>query len=95
LQLKSSKYDFKLKYIALDLKIIQSIYSTGFPSMVTNLVVSVVLVIYNHVLANFGFQAIAAFGICFRVTGLATMVLFGVGAGLMPIVGYNLGARLF
>jgi len=63
--------------------------------MVTNLVVSVVLVIYNHVLANFGFQAIAAFGICFRVTGLATMVLFGVGAGLMPIVGYNLGARLF
>jgi len=57
LQLKSSKYDFKLKYIALDLKIIQSIYSTGFPSMVTNLVVSVVLVIYNHVLANFGNDA--------------------------------------
>lgn len=63
--------------------------------MVTNFVVSIVLVIYNHVLGNFGFQAIAAFGICFRVTGLATMVLFGVSAGLMPIVGYNLGAGSF
>lgn len=95
LQLKSSKYDFGLKYTRPDLRIIRSIYSTGFPSMVTNFVVSIVLVIYNHVLGNFGFQAIAALGICFRVTGLATMVLFGVGAGLMPIVGYNLGARLF
>ena len=86
LQLKSSKYDFRLKYTRPDLQIIKSIYSTGFPSMVTNFVISIVLVIYNHVLGNFGFQAIAAFGICFRVTGLATMVLFGVGAGLMPIV---------
>lgn len=95
LQLKSSKYDFRMKYTLPDLQIIKSIYSTGFPSMVTNFVISIVLVIYNHVLGNFGFQAIAAFGICFRVTGLATMVLFGIGAGLMPIVGYNLGAKLF
>lgn len=95
LQLKSSKFDFRMKYTLPDLQIIRSIYSTGFPSMVTNFVISIVLVIYNHVLGNFGFQAIAAFGICFRVTGLATMVLFGIGAGLMPIVGYNLGAKLF
>lgn len=95
LQLKSSKYEFKLKYTIPEIQIIKSIYSTGFPSMVTNFIVSLVLIIYNHVLAVFGFQAIAAFGICFRVTGLATMVLFGIGAGLMPIVGFNSGARLF
>ena len=95
LQLKSSKFEFKLKYTIPHIQIIKSIYSTGFPSMVINFIVSIVLIIYNHVLAGFSFQAIAAFGICFRVTGLATMVLFGIGAGLMPIVGFNAGARHF
>ena len=95
LQMKSSKYEFQWKYTVPHLEIIKAIYSTGFPSMVTNFIISIVLIIYNHVLAAFGFQAIAAFGICFRVNGLATMVLFGIGAGLMPIVGFNAGARLF
>ncbi len=95
LQLKSSNFEFKFQYTLPNIQILKEIYSTGLPSMVINFIISIVLIVYNHVLANFGFQAIAAFGICFRVTGLATMVLFGIGAGVMPIVGYNLGARLF
>jgi len=95
LQLKSSKLELKWEYTIPHIQIIKSIYSTGLPSMITNFIISLVLIVYNHVLADFGFQAIAAFGICFRVTGLATMVLFGIGAGLMPIVGFNAGARLF
>lgn len=94
LQLKSSKYAFRWKNITPDIQIIKSIYSTGLPSVAINLLVSVVLIIYNHVLSGFGYEAIAALGICFRVTGLATMVLFGIGFGLMPIVGYSAGARL-
>lgn len=95
IQLKSSKYEFRWKYTVPNLQIIKSIYATGFPSMVSNFIMSVVLIIYNQVLAQYGFQAIAALGICFRVTGLATMVLFGIGAGLMPIIGYNFGARQY
>ncbi|MBN1363929.1 MAG: MATE family efflux transporter [Syntrophaceae bacterium] len=95
LQLKSSKFEFKWEHIIPDIQIIKSIYSTGFPTMVINFIISIVLIIYNHVLADFGFHAVAAFGICFRVTGLASMVLFGIGAGLMPIVGFSAGARLF
>jgi putative MATE family efflux protein len=95
MQLKSSKYELKWKYIIPDIPIIKSIYSTGLPSIAINIIVSVVLVIYNHVLANFGFLAIAALGICFRVTGLATMVIFGIGFGLMPIVAFSEGARLY
>ncbi|MDD5343592.1 MAG: MATE family efflux transporter [Smithella sp.] len=95
MQLKSSQYELKRKYFIPDLYIIKSIYSTGLPSIAINLMVSFVLVIYNHVLAGFGFQAIAAMGICFRVTGLATMVIFGFGFGLMPIVAFSEGARLY
>ena len=95
MQLKSSKYELKWKYLSPDISTIKSIYSTGLPSIVTNLIVSLVLVIYNHVLAHFGFLAMAALGICFRVNSLVTMVLFGIGFGLMPIVGFSSGARLF
>lgn len=95
MQLKSSKYELKWEYLFPNISIINSIYSTGFPSIAANLIVSLVLVVYNHVLANFGSLAIAALGICFRVNSLATMVLFGIGFGLMPIVGFNDGARLY
>ena len=95
MQLKSSKYELKWEYLFPNISIINSIYSTGFPSIAANLIISLVLVVYNHVLANFGSLAIAALGICFRVNSLVTMVLFGIGFGLMPIVGFNDGARLY
>jgi putative MATE family efflux protein len=95
MQLKSSKYELKWKYLFPDISTINSIYSTGLPSIATNLIVSLVLVIYNHVLAHFGFLAMAALGICFRVNSLVTMVLFGIGFGLMPVVGFSEGAKLY
>ena len=95
LNIKSSKYASGLEYIIPDLKITKSIYATGFPSIMINLVAGLVMVIYNHVLADFGFKAIGAFGICFRIMSMATMVVFGIGAGLMPIVGYSSGAKLY
>ena len=94
MQLKSSKYDLQWQYLAPDWTIIKSIYQTGFPSMVTNLVVSLVLIIFNHVLGSYGSLPIAALGICFRINGLVTMILFGIGFGLMPIVGFSAGAKL-
>jgi putative MATE family efflux protein len=96
LMLKSSKYKLKLKlkYSIPDIKIIKSIYSTGIPSIVINVTGGLVLLIYNHVLANFGFHTIGAFGICFRIMSVATMVVLGIGAGLMPVVGFSEGARL-
>ena len=57
-----------------------------------NLVVSVVMVIYNHVLAGFGPMALATLGLCFRINGLVTMILFGVGHGVMPMVAFSEGA---
>jgi putative MATE family efflux protein len=95
MQLKSSKYELRREYLFPNISIIYSIYSTGLPSIVANLIISLVLVIYNHVLSDFGSQAIAALGICFRVNSLVTMILYGIGFGLMPIVAYSEGARLY
>lgn len=94
LKMKSSKYDLQLKYSALKFQILKSIYATGLPSIVINLIGGLVMVIYNHVLADFSVQAIAAFGICFRILSVVTMIIFGIGAGLMPVVAFNDGAKL-
>ena len=93
--LKSSKYELSRKYFRPNLSIINSIFSTGFPSIISHLIISLVLIVYNHVLAQYGSPAIAALGICFRVNGLVMMILFGIGFGLMPIVGYSHGAGLY
>jgi putative MATE family efflux protein len=95
MQLKSSKYELKWQYLSPDISIINSIYATGFPSIIINLIVSFLLIVYNHVLSQFGSLTIAALGIFFRVNALVTMVLFGIGFGLMPIVGFSDGARLY
>ena len=95
MQLKSSKYELKGYYLYPNLSIINSIYATGFPSIVINLIVCLLLIIYNHVLSQFGSLAIAALGIFFRVNALITMVIFGIGFGLMPIVGFSDGAKLY
>jgi putative MATE family efflux protein len=92
---KSSRYEFKLQYTRPNIQILKSIYSTGLPSMITDLIIVFFMVIYNHALAGYGFRAIAAFGICFRITSMATMVVLGIGAGLMPIIAFNKGARLY
>ena len=94
LQSKSSKYDLKWKYLIPNMAIIYAIYQTGFPSLIMNLFFGLVLIVYNHVLGSFGPLAIATLGLCFRINGLVVMVLFGIGQGVMPLVGFSDGAGL-
>jgi putative MATE family efflux protein len=95
LQSNSSKYDLKWQQLIPDMSIIYAIYQTGFPSLIMNLFFGLVMIVYNHVLASYGPIAIATLGLCFRINGLFVMVLFGIGQGVMPMVGFNEGARLY
>jgi len=95
LQSKSSKYDLRWQYLLPNMSIIYAIYQTGFPSLIMNLFFGLVMIVYNHVLSDYGSLAIATLGLCFRINGLVVMVLFGIGHGVMPMVGFNEGARLY
>jgi putative MATE family efflux protein len=94
LQSKSSRYDLKWRHLLPNIAIIFDIYQTGFPSLIMNLFFSLVMIVYNHVLGSYGPLAIATLGLCFRINGLVVMVLFGIGQGVMPMVGFNIGAKL-
>jgi len=94
LQQKSSRYQLKWHDLRPDYRIIQSIYQTGFPSIVINLVVSLGMLLHNHILGGYSNLAVAALGIVSRMNGFVMIALYGIGHGLMPMVAYSEGAKL-
>jgi putative MATE family efflux protein len=92
---RKSAYRVRLSHLRPNLPILRDIYRVGFPSMLIELMGSVIFALVNSVLSGFSSLALAAVGIMIRIMDVAFMPMFGVAEGLLPIVGYNFGARLW
>ena len=92
---RKSSYRIKLPYLRPDLPIIKDIYRVGLPSMLTEVSESICFILLNNILAGFGSMSIAAVGIIIRVVDFAFMPIIGVAEALLPIIGYNFGARIW
>jgi len=90
-----SAYRIKLPHLRPSLPILHDIYRVGFPSMIVEIMESMMFALFNFILSGFGSLAIAAGGLAIRIVDLAFMPIFGAGHGLLPIVGYSFGARLW
>ncbi len=84
--LKWKMLRFKLNYVI-------EIYKVGFPSIIMQSIGSVMMFFFNQMLSGFTQTAVAVFGIYFKLLSFVLMPLFGVVNSLVPIVGYNFGAR--
>jgi len=91
--LKHSGYHIRWEHLSLDFSILSDIYQVGFPTFIMQCVGSFIVIIINHILGSYGFQAIAAFGVVVRLMHLIVMPIAGLSQGLMPIAGYNYGAK--
>ncbi len=92
---RKSSYKVRLAYLKPDWNIIKDIYRVGLPSMLTEISESICFILLNNVLAGFGSIAIAAIGIIIRVVDFAFMPIIGVAEALLPIIGFNFGARIW
>lgn len=93
---KDSSVRFKRGCFRPRLGIIRGIFAIGMSNFTTLFCASMVAVIYNLRLANYGGDyAIGAFGIINSLAGLFVMVTVGVIMGMQPIAGFNFGARQF
>lgn len=90
-----SGYRITRRNLIPDIPVILSVYRVGFPAFIMNLSISVVITVYNHVLGGYGAQAVATFGIIFRLNGIVIFILFGIGHGVLPMVGFNYGAGFY
>jgi putative MATE family efflux protein len=92
---KTSAYHLERHYLLPHLPTIAAIYRVGLPSMLMETTESIIFAMFNHVVAGFGSVALAAVGIASRISDLAFMPIVGTSHGLLPIIGYSLGARLW
>jgi len=91
----SDKNEIKMnpKTFRFSFKIIREIYRVGLPAMAMQLLASVMLAGGNLIIGRHSITAIAVFGIFFRLQSFIFMPVFGLGQGVMPLIGYNYGNR--
>ncbi|MFC1950632.1 MATE family efflux transporter, partial [Chloroflexota bacterium] len=88
-----TSYHFRLNYFLPKLKILTEIYRVGVASMIRMTAGSVTLVLANRIAASFGVIPIAVLGVLFRSVSFIFMPCVGIGQGILPLIGYNFGAK--
>jgi len=71
------------------------ILAVGIPATATNLIGPISTAIIVSLLAGYGKEAVAGFGIASRVEALSVIPLFALSASIGPFVGQNWGAQRF
>ena len=74
-------------------RIIREIYIIGIPSILMMCIGSLTNYMMNRILIGFTSTAIAVYGAYFKIQSFFFMPVFGINNGLIPIIGYNYGAR--
>jgi len=72
---------------------IKNIYQVGVPSMVMQSIASLTTILLNSILITFGSTAVAVLGVYYKLQSFLFMPIFGMNQGLLPIMGYNYGAK--
>lgn len=83
------------KNFKLSLTTIKNIYAVGIPAIIMQSITSVMLVLVNGILTKFpnSSVAISVLNIYFKLQSFIFMPCFGLNQGMLPIMGYNYGAR--
>lgn len=74
-------------------KIARDIYSVGFPAILMQCIMSVMQFGMNMILSSFTETAVAVMGVYGRLQSFIFMPAIGLNQGILPIMGYNYGAR--
>ena len=72
---------------------VKDIYVVGLPAIVMQGIGTVMNIAMNAILSGFSTAAYTVFGLYFRLQSFVFMPVFGLTQGLLPIMGYNYGAR--
>lgn len=87
---KENKVKVTFKGFRFELSTIKNIYSVGVPSIIMQSISSFMLLGMNAMLSGIG---VTVLGIYFKLQSFVFMPCFGLNQGLLPIMGYNYGAK--
>lgn len=72
---------------------VKNIYAVGLPAIVMQAIGTVMNMAMNGILSGFSTAAYTVFGLYFKLQSFVFMPVFGLTQGLLPIMGYNYGAK--
>jgi len=91
--LKEHKVKVSLRHFRFRPQTVKDIYSVGVPSIIMQSIASVMSSGMYAILGGFSETAMTVFGVYFKLQSFVFMPVFGLNQGVMPIMGYNYGAR--
>lgn len=91
----TKNHDIKLSYKGFKVRgdVIKRILSVGVPSIIMSSVGSLMTFLMNKILMGFSSTATTVFGVYFKLQSFAFMPVFGLNNAMVPIIGYNYGAK--
>lgn len=90
--LKSHMIKITFKNFKFSMQTIKNIYAVGFPSVIMQSIGSIMIVGLNGILAS-SEASVTVLGVYYKLQSFVFMPCFGLNQGVMPIIGYNYGAR--
>ena len=93
--LKKHEVHISFKNVKFSLATVKNIYAVGIPSIIMQSITSVMLMLVNIILKKFSNSdvAISVLNVYFKLQSFVFMPCFGLNQGLLPIMGFNYGAK--
>lgn len=91
--LRPHEITISFKGFRFDWQTVKSIYAVGLPAIVMQAIGTVMNMAMNAILSGFSTAAYTVFGLYFKLQSFVFMPVFGLTQGLLPIMGYNYGAK--
>ena len=80
------------KDLNLDARMIREIVSIGIPGALVTILMSVSNIVLNNYIAIYGSNAVASYGIAYKIGLIPVMLSVGLAQGVAPLIGYCYGA---
>lgn len=88
--------------LKLKAKTVKNILGLGISSFITQISITIVLIVMNQLLAKYGAMSkygsdipLSALGIVMKVNQIVNSVIIGIAVGAQPILGFNYGAKQY
>ena len=92
--LKKNRYiKFRFTHPRISRESASDILKVGLPAVVMQGIGTIMTAAMNAIVITFNVLATTAFGVYFKLQSFVFMPVFGLNSGLLPIVGFNYGAR--
>lgn len=93
---------FELSSLRLSGKVCGNILALGVSSFITQIAITIVMVLFNNLLKQYGAESvygseipITTMGIAMKVNQIMLSILVGIAVGAQPVIGYNYGSKNF